>query len=117
MAAACNARPGFPFPPARLLALSARREVRRGDWCRQAGAAFLEAVRANRRLLATRGLHLSSAPLAMERLLQLLRDWLVKNIPADPTQSFLAAAICLGTRVGEPALCGLPPSLPQSPAL
>jgi hypothetical protein len=112
MAAACNARPGFPFPPARLLALSARREV-----CRQAGAAFLGAVRANRRLLATRGLHLSSAPLAMERLLQLLRDWLVKNIPADPTQSFLAAAICLGTRVGEPALCGLPPSLPQSPAL
>ena len=47
-------------------------------------------------LLATLGLHLSFAPLAIERLPQLLGDWLVKNIFA-PTRcnasSRLASAL------------------------
>jgi hypothetical protein len=68
------------------------------------------------RLVATLGLRLSFAPLAMKRLQQLLGDWLVKNIRADPTQRSVAACICLCPRVGEPVFCGLPRSIPQSDA-
>lgn len=65
-------------------------------------------------LAATLGPHLSFPLLAMQRLLQLVGDWLVKNIRTDPTQRFVAARIRLAPRVSEPAFCSLPRSLPQS---
>jgi hypothetical protein len=49
-----------------------------------------------------------------KRLLQLLGDWLVKNIRVDLTQRFVAPRIRLGAPVGEPALCGFPRSRHQS---
>lgn len=73
-------------------------------------------LRPSARLPATLGIHLSFAPLAIERLPQLLGNGLIKNLHADPSQRFVAPRIRFGPRIGEPAFRRLPRSLPQSGA-